>query len=253
MVAVLAVCSVPAASPNVGLPGTKGGPKKDPHKNRKPMQPIDPRDIRALALEMAGESREADKLRKCGLPIPPVRQIACKSRWCPHCGRLEQARLARKSAAKIRTMGDPVLVLFSVSSGGFNDLGTALGLLRAGMSRVRRTWAFKVVQSGTGAIEVKLLGKRRWLAHAHVVLDVRDDDLDLWEHEAQAAFAKATDGRGRFSVNWDAPDVAPDRAVAVAKYAHKRMIRDDPWWGDSQALSVAVRALRGRRLPVTWG
>ncbi|MBK7578947.1 MAG: hypothetical protein IPI67_01965 [Myxococcales bacterium] len=150
-------------------------------------------------------------------------------------------------------MRDPLLVQFSVKSRGFKDLGAALDPLRAGISRARRTWAFKTVRAGAGAIEFKLLQNRFWDAHAHLVVDVDDDDLDMWEHEVQKAFTKATDGRGRFSIHWQAPDIAPGHTMRIARYMHKGATEDAPWSGSPAALAVVVQSLHGRRLPVAWG
>jgi hypothetical protein len=157
--------------------------------------------------------------------------------------------------ARAVSYADARAVLVTCPSKTLLDLPDALGCFRTGLRKIRRRrWFAACVRGGTLAIETPLTRDgRRWALHAHGVVDVTTDADDAaWKNRVASTWIDLTNIPGAVF------EFEPLRsAPALIRYALK--IGDTKSWApgghdlpDGRRIHLD-RALRGRRLVITWG
>lgn len=135
------------------------------------------REAVRMRLEREGEIELANKLAKCGLPVPlvcthcglgKVVETRCKKRWCPSCAwSVQRERLDRFGGA-VDLMQWPLFITLTMRNSG--DVECVRELRRRwGMMRRRKLLKEKVL-GGVASIEVTNRGNG-WHPHLHVIAD----------------------------------------------------------------------------------
>lgn len=204
---------------------------------------------RAAELDLLGLNSLAKRIRMCGSRMG-LRVVRCGHRLCPLCSdRLREDR-ARAIAAAIRRMISPVHTVFGVAVRN-GDVRRAITSFREALSRLRRHASFSRVRAGAGAIEIERKPGGLWL-HAHVVLDIHEEDLEDDEDAIASAFRALTRGAGRFTV--DSRPVERDAELRLARYITK----PETWCPTPGSLRLDLLdalylGLYRRQLSICWG
>jgi len=217
------------------------------------MDPVEVQTARARELEALGLPRIAGWVEGCGVDHP-----WCRQRLCPRCAERLARRRHRLAASRVRRMARPVFFTLgvAVAVGDPARLADGIKAFRRDISRIRRNACFRSVNRGEGGIELKLAGdSKRWLVHAHLALDVPRG----WDWKAAARrWSELTSMIGRLPgrmlphPRW--PIIEAASVWPVARYFTKAS-----GWCPSPGVLVPERldewrrAIRGVRLPISWG
>jgi hypothetical protein len=207
----------------------------------------DPRDARFQELNaIGGLDSVARRIHRCGA-------WSCNHRLCPVCAARQHKHYRERLRDAVDQMTRPTLMIFKVYAKGLGAkaLRTALHRLRSGLSKLRRSTAFREVRACVGMVEIArvgLGGADVWNAHAHVIVDAPYDALEV--PAIRSAWRRVT-GAESSSIGKQAIQFK----AAIIAYLSK--LRDrcpppgttDPIW----LLKVICQALKGRQLFVGWG
>jgi hypothetical protein len=207
-------------------------------------------------LVAAGQHARAMRIVCCP-PLGSWIGRPCRQRCCGTCMRRRAAALAETMAATIATYRSPLSLLITCPSASLLDLPIALARLHEGLGTMRRriSWRRGCI-AGVIAIEAPpTRDGRRWALHGHGAVDLaalEPEAASAWiaEHAAQWPQLVGTPGA--------VLDFEPLRSGRdLARYSFK--IGESPSWApspdelSSHLLAHLDRALRGRRMLISWG
>lgn len=174
-----------------------------------------------------------------------VRGSCCRDRFCLVCGRIRSQQWASK-VRKVLAGEKPALFITLTMGGNSNEpLAAKLDRLIQGFRALRSVplWSRRI-RGGVGFLEVKWTGKR-WHPHLHLIAD--GDYLD----QGQLSDAWRAITGDSFICDIRRVRDANRATQYVAKYASKPL--DRTVCASEDHLVEAIRALRGRRLVLTFG
>lgn len=212
----------------------------------------DPFEIVAVALEKAGYTARAKRIRHCRDYHERYKQF-CGLIFCPHCAEVKIKEIKRKWLSDARRMQclTFTLAIVSLRSKHLSDLGPTITMLRKLFAKLRDKVAFKrTILSGVFAIEIKLTDDGKgWNVHIHVLLDAEQVDFE----EMNRIWYRYTGGLGSFIPHRD-PIVRRYQLESLADYACKftRFCPDVEELTDKQ-FRILAKALHSRRLFDDWG
>lgn len=202
------------------------------------------RELRALELEELQLPRLAVRVRKCGT-FCDGRKWRCKIRgWCPTCSADLAERYAAEFAAAIRRIRSPSVFLITLPVFTLRGLAEAIDRFKSSLATLLRRRSTRDVRGSICFIEPKTSDARhaRWNVHAHLVLDVDPERLDV---DAIATEWKALT-KGRFSVHPERARVIAPRDLAA--YATKPETWSPPAGTRLDVLEILMDAIKHRRL-----
>jgi hypothetical protein len=207
------------------------------------------RELRALELEELQLPRLAVRVRKCGT-FCDGRKWRCKIRgWCPTCSADLAERYGADFAVAIQRMKFPSVFLITLPVFRLRGLAEAIDAFKSSFAMLLRRRTTRDVSGSICFLEPKMADTRRarWNLHAHLVLDVDPERLDV---DAIATEWKALT-KGRFSVHPESARVIAPRDLAT--YATK----PDTWSPSAgtrlDVLEILMDAIKHRRLLTTTG
>lgn len=174
-----------------------------------------------------------------------LRGSCCRDRFCLVCGRIRSAAWASKTRRVLE--GEKPALFITLTLGGNSDesLRDKLDRLYAGFRALRQLPLFqRRVRGGVAFLEVKHSGKR-WHPHLHLLADG-----DYLDQAALSDMWRAITGDS-WIVDIRRVRDANKATSYVAKYASKPM--SNSFAGSHDLLCEAIRALKGRRLVLTFG
>lgn len=214
---------------------------------------MDEQELRAHELELLERFSDAQRVRRCrAAPFP---QWRCRHRQCPSCSAERAAYLFRRATTVLRAMRTRTMCLFTVCSVGSSDLHATIGVFRRALATVRRRRCLKAVKLAVACIEPKLSEDgRRWSVHAHLVVDVAENSLDVPALDrGWRALVRVSGRSGSFSLHPTRPAVADGEIFRVGRYITKaRDVAPRPGTMALERLEVLRGQLRCVRLPIVW-
>lgn len=202
------------------------------------------RDERIQEFEASGQWRLAGRLRRC------KKGWRCDMRHlCPSCGAQDSAAKARRVVWLIENMQHRIPITVSCFASLIALPKTATLLVKwIGTLRKRRSFT-KQIAGGVGGLEMKLANHRHgWAVHVHLVLDARQQPLDV--EGITQDWRRITGGRGR--IMWESKGGRRSTAEDLANY----MTKPDCWSGQrlhGVALRAFVLAVYRRHHLIGWG
>lgn len=212
----------------------------------------DPHGARAIEMNLAGESKKAERVLACGGRPGWIAVFDCHVRGCPRCSRQVAAWHAGKAVSAMRNrMRHRTWMRLSNTCMG-DDTQSAKTLIDAtgrALARLRRLKSFKPVLGGVAGRELQRTHTGDgWNFHIHLVADV---DLPLLDVAATTDdWSRLTGGRGSV---WIDPKEVENIGEAARYLAKEESWSPPPGKVHPDVLQRTLQALAGRRLYTSWG